>query len=288
MRLLVIEKRSVGQYLAPHERPDAADPHEAERQEATDEESHGAEADEQRPLLSPRDSAFAIPGEPSFVARVYPIAYCFRNRSFVAAQVLALIQAALLGCFDATVPTTAQSYFGFAPLRAGLLFAPLAVADLVVGPLVGMWVDRRGTKPAAVLAFAILVPALACLRFVRPGGADQIAVYCALLALCGVGVSAAGSPSVVEASNVVGRFDRANPGFFGPKGPYAQLYGLNSMLFNLGLAFGPLTFGALRESIGYGNMNAVAAGMCAVGGILSVLYIGKKPVTLERVISRRR
>ena len=204
------------------------------------------------------------------------------------AQLLALIQAALLGCFDATLPTTAQQYFGFAPLRAGLLFAPLAVSDLIVGPLAGASVDRKGTKPAAVAAFAVLVPALVCMRFVQPGGGDQIALYCALLVLCGVGVSAVGSPMIVEASNIVGRFDRANPGYFGEKGPYAQLYGLNSMLFNLGLAAGPLTFGALRESIGYGNMNAVAAGMCAVGGILSFVYIGRKPAALQKVLSRHR
>lgn len=43
---------------------------------------------------------------------------------------------------------------------------------------------------------------------------------------------------------------------------------------------GPLIAGGLRESIGYGNMNAVIAGMCAMVSILSFVYLGEKPKVL--------
>jgi hypothetical protein len=48
-------------------------------------------------------------------------------------------------------------------------------------------------------------------------------LYCALLALNGVGMAVIGSPSIVEASDVVQKYDRANPEFFGANGPYAQV-----------------------------------------------------------------
>ena len=126
---------------------------------------------------------------------------------------------------------------------------------IIGGPLAGWLVDKKGPKPAAVLGFGYLVPTLILLRLVRPGGTKQIAIYCALLALNGIGMAVIGSPSIVEASYVVQKYDEANPEFFGANGPYAQLYGLNSMVFSAGLTLGPIVSGALKDAIGYGNMN---------------------------------
>lgn len=58
--------------------------------------------------------------------------------------------------------------------------------------------------------------------------------------------------------------------------PYAQLYGINSMIWSGGLSIGPLVAGALRERIGYGNMNAVLAGICGLTAILAAHFIGRK------------
>lgn len=52
---------------------------------------------------------------------------------------------------------------------------------------------------------------------------------------------------------------RANPLFFDKNRPYAQLYGFNSVYFCAGLPVGPLLSGALRDVIGYGNMNVMVA-----------------------------
>ena len=371
MRLFVIEKRTAAQYLPADEDPQ---PPSFSRGGGTDAppDAAGGNAveecadDESWPLLQAHDSEYKIPTERPRLLQALPLLYCFTSPAFLATQFLALQQSSILGAFDATVPVTAQAYFGFTPLTAGLLFVPLAVIDLVVGPLAGWLVDRRGTKPAAVLGCAILAPALACLRFVRPGGADAIALYCGLLAACGAGVSAMGAPCMVEATRVVARYHGANPEAFGPRGPYAQLYGLNSMVFNLGLAVGPLVFGPLRTAVGCtfegfllynffsgaelwsrevifyhaqdwcnarafslpsptllystpidskflsstylffatffrvdghalwltghradGNMNAVAAGMCVIGGVLSFAYIGGRPEAQARKTIRR-
>ena len=86
---------------------------------------------------------------------------------------------------------------------------------------------------------------------------------------------------MVEAGAVVEKYHKANPGFFGGEGPYAQLYGLQSMVFSAGLAIGPELAGQLREAIGYGNMNAVLAGLCGVTAVLCFVFLGGRPGILR-------
>ena len=198
------------------------------------------------------------------------------------ALLLAFVQATLLATFDATIPTEAQVLFGFDSLSDGLIFIALILPYLVLGPIAGWAVDRYGPKPAGVIGFGYMVPVLILLRLVRVGGKTQVIVYCALLALCVVGLGIIGSPSIVEASYVVQKCDKSNPDFFGTIGPYAQLYGINSMVFSLGLTVGPLISGSLKDAIGYGNMNLVIAALCLVTAILSYVYIGGKPQLLQR------
>lgn len=167
-------------------------------------------------------------------------------------------------------------------MKAGLLFIALVLPYLILGPVAGWSVDRYGPKPAAVLGFGYLVPMLILLRLVCAGGKTQIIIYCVLLSLCGMGLGVIGSPSIVEASYVVQQYEKTNPDFFGVNGPYAQLYAINSMIFSLGLAVGPLVSGFLRDAIGYGNMNIVVAALCLVTSTLSFIYIGGKPKILGK------
>jgi hypothetical protein len=46
------------------------------------------------------------------------------------------------------------------------------------------------------------------------------------------------------------------------------------MVWSGGLTVGPLLAGKLRETIGYGNMNAVLAGICGCTVVLAALFIG--------------
>lgn len=48
------------------------------------------------------------------------------------------------------------------------------------------------------------------------------------------------------------------------------------MIWSGGLTIGPLVAGALREDVGYGNMNAVLAGLCGLTAILATCFIGRK------------
>ena len=60
-----------------------------------------------------------------------------------------------------------------------------------------------------------------------------------------------------------------------------MLYGLNSMIFSLGLTLGPLVAGSLRDSIGYGDMNAVVAAICFVTAVVCWVWMGGKPRALR-------
>lgn len=183
--------------------------------------------------------------------------------------------------FDATIPTLASTLFSFSSLSSGLLFIPLDIPYLLLGPLAGWAVDRYGPKPAAVLGFSWLTLSLTLLRLptsnLAPSRKQNIILYSSLLALNGLGLAIIGAPAIVEASTVVRKYDLANPGFFGPNGPYAQLYGCNSLVFSLGLTVGPLLSGGLRDEVGYGNMNAVVAGIAALAAGLSLGVVGGKP-----------
>ena len=281
MRILIIEKKTARRY-GHHEGGEERNGHTIEEEE--EDAGHEDEPNEEDPLIRKEEKvSYKVPPGQAKWIRSFPILYCLGDPRLLTALLLAFGQATLLATFDATIPTLAQKLFGFDSLKAGLLFIALVLPYLVLGPVAGWAVDRYGTKPAAVIGFGYLVPVLILLRLVRAGGKSQVIIYCAILALCGVGMGVIGSPSIVEASYVVQLYDKANPEFFGHQGPYAQLYGINSMVFSLGLTVGPLVSGSLKDAVGYGNMNLFIAALCLVIAVLSFVYIGGKPSLLRKI-----
>lgn len=292
MRLLLVEKKTAAKYY--DEPPPPAglrteqqhtdNGHVAAwhaREDRGDQEESPTESDALLPNKKQDDEdIYKIYHEPNRIVRALPILICFRSPRLIVGLSLAFVQASLLAVFDATIPTEAQSLFSFTSLQAGLLFVALDIPYLVLGPVAGWAVDRYGTKPAAVVGFGFLVPVLILLRLPSDrllSGTSNIVLYCALLALNGVGLAIIGSPSIVETSDVVQKFSKANPGFFGVNGPYAQLYGFNSLFFCAGLTVGPVVAGALRDGVGYGNMNLVFAVVAAVTATISFFVVGGKP-----------
>ncbi|KAG8628179.1 hypothetical protein KVT40_004052 [Elsinoe batatas] len=277
MRALVIEKKVAKRY-------EASDPHAGTDRNTTSDRQDGGEngnqdedEGEEEPLLGKKEEQnWKLSENQSALARKIKILPLLSDPRLLTAFLVAFIQALLLGNFDATVPTTAEDLFGFDSLKSGLLFLPLGAFDLVVGPLAGWFVDKYGTKPGAVIGYGYLVPILVLLRLPHAGGKDQIILYGALLALSGVGLAVIGAPSIVEAGSVVQKYYEANPNFFGEQGPYAQLYGLNSMVFSAGLAVGPELAGELKQKFGYGNMNIVLAAISFATAALCFVYLGGK------------
>lgn len=286
MRALVIEKKVAARYEPDNTDSVSEDEPSQDYENTQDDEEQ--QADEEQPLISSKQqeedaAAWKLSPDQPWIARLAPIIPCLANPRLLTALLVAIVQALLLGSFDATIPLVANEYFGFNSLKSGILFLPLSMFDLILGPVFGWAVDRYGTKVIAVGAYVYLIPACILLRLPHAGGSPQIILYGGCLALCGIGLAGIGAPSLVEAGAVVEKYYEANPEFFGANGPYAQLYGLQSMVFSAGLALGPEIAGQLKERIGYGNMNAVLAAVCAATAALSFVYLGGKPKLLSDV-----
>ncbi|KAI9728208.1 MAG: hypothetical protein M1828_004669 [Chrysothrix sp. TS-e1954] len=279
MRLMVIEKKVATRYDEKQVNADH-DGQDSQNQAGGAEGDSEEQADENTGLLGTKKESdqFVIPRDQPAIIRNVPLLYCFTNSSLVLAQVVAFMQATLLAAFDATIPTHANDLFGFDSLKSGILFIPLGVMNCLIGPLAGWAIDRYGPKPLAVIGYLYLVPALAVLRIPQSEPYTQQSIlYGGLLGACGVGLAIIGAPSIVEAGTVVEKFYKRNPDFFGENGPYGQLYSINSMVFCLGLTVGPLLGGALTESIGYGNANAVLAACSFVVAVGCFFYLGGPP-----------
>ena len=284
MRLFVIEKRVAQRYGLEETKSNEDESRESGSSE-NQQDSEESEPNERQPLLGQvehDEDEFKIAENQSKLTKTITILPCLKNPSLLTALFLTLVQALTFGSFDATVTTVSRELFGFDSLKAGLLFLPLGVMDLVLSPLAGWSVDRYGTKPSSVISYSLMTPVLVFLRLPHAGGLDQILFYSVLLALAGICLSGEGAPSIVEAGNVVRNYHEKNKDFFGETGPYAQLFGLNSMVFSLGLTLGPELAGELKTAIGYGNMNIVLAVISAIAAVLSWMYVGGKHKAIKR------
>lgn len=278
LRILMVEKRVADKFL-----PTASNNDTSQRGDETNGNENNEDTETTRLLpTSTTSSRFHLSTPSNRLTRTLPILLLLRDPGLLTAILISFMQALLLGSFDATIPLIARSTFGFNSLRAGLLFLPLGGADFLLGPVFGWAVDRFGTRLFSMLGFAWLVPTLVLLRLpLAPAVVDQlsngglIALYAVILALNGVGLAIIGSPSIVEAGRLVEAYASANRDIFTRGAPWAQLYGISSMVFSAGLTVGPLVAGALKERIGYGGMNAVLAGACAVTAVLAGLFVGR-------------
>ena len=288
MRFFVLEKKVAARFDEKLVDGAANARYHGSREDETNGDANNDDVDEETLLLPKNESSeYQMPEKLPPVIRSLPILYCLRNPRLLVALLMAFVQASLLAMFDATIPTEASDLLGFNSLKAGLLFIALDIPYLILGPLAGWAVDRYGAKPAAVIGFGYLVPVLVLLRLpsshVVSGDKPTTILWCALLSLCGVGMAVIGSPSIVEASDVVQKYDKANPGVFGENGPYAQLYGFNSLVFSAGLSIGPVLSGTLRDAVGYGNMSLVFAVLAGVTAVLSFFFVGGRPRVLQRI-----
>ncbi|KAI0871743.1 major facilitator superfamily domain-containing protein [Hypoxylon argillaceum] len=217
-------------------------------QAATVTGSETPEASEHAPLLPADHAKFVLRPSNNRLCRYFPIIRCFQNRSLVVSIILVVVSAVFISVFDATIPLHARQIFGFDSLDAGLLFLPIACTRVVAGPLGGWMVDKTSPRTVAVIGYTYLIPILASLRFVKSEPREaEIGLYCALLALAGIGSAIVSVPSFVESDSVVDRYHQANPGLFGDRAPSGALFGIYLAAFGAGSAIGPVVAGALRN-----------------------------------------
>ncbi|PKS11143.1 hypothetical protein jhhlp_002904 [Lomentospora prolificans] len=275
LRFLVIDNVAAAKYYD----TDADRPSSKRTPQGVAGPSRGEATEEDHLLLKDDIDMYKIHDSPGRLVHAIPIIYCFRDTRLVAAMFLSFVQASVMGIFNATVPIEAEELFHFSSRESGLLFVALVVPYLTLGRAGGMAVDRYGTKAAATIGYAFLVPCLLLLGLPSQEiftGASNVFLFCAVLVLNGVGLSIVSSAPIVEASNVTQKYHEANPGFFGENGPFAQLYGFNSLFFFTGLTFGPIFSGVLRVNFGYAYMAMFFAGLSGVTAMVSYLAIGDR------------
>ena len=212
----------------------------------------------------------------------FPVLSCCRDPRLAMAFVLTFAQSSLLGLFSATIRSEAEALFHFSSVRVRLLFIALSVTYLLFGGLAGKMVDRFGTHSIATAAYGLLVPSLillglpSCLRLPITSNA---ALFCAILALNGIFMVLGSSTGFVEASDVMEEYEHSNPRFFDKSGPFAQMYGFNTLFLFAGLTVGPIVGGQLRSAFGFQVMLMAMAGFSAVVSILTFLFMRKKQST---------
>ncbi|KAJ6439035.1 putative MFS-type transporter C18.02 [Purpureocillium lavendulum] len=224
-------------------------------------------------VLIPKDDeeGYRIIGDFDGLVKRVPILYCFREPRFLMALFLSFIQALLRGFFDATVPTEAKAAFHFSSLQVGLLFTALFVPYLALSHTAGLAVDRHGPRLVATVGYAFLAPWLALLALPSQNiftGDNNVVLFSFILAMNGIGLAIVASPGFIAASDILHKYETANPGKFGKNSPFAQLHGFNSLFYYAGLTVGPLLSGMLRIGVGYGMTAIIFA---AVSGIVAVL-----------------
>ena len=272
-RLLKIEKK-----IAAGQRLNTKDPT-GQNRGADDTYEEGAET---LLLKTPQDQAYIIPQDQSRVMKAYPILHCFKDGGDANCELDNSHTSNTSRSLDATVPTVAEEYYGFISLQTGLLFIPIVLPMLIIGPVAGWMTDRQGSRIIAISGFGLLGPLLMLLRAVHPGGLDQVLIYCLLLTLCGTCLATTNPPALVESMLMVEKYHKANPEVFGPNGPYAQTSSVTGFMYNAGSALGPLLAGDLKDAVGYGNMNLAAAALSLLTALLAFFYIeGKSPDTAD-------
>ena len=269
MRLLMLDKLEMEKYKVVSDLD--GDESDSDLSETTTAQSCSGDNDETSPLLQRRDEVknldFRIPENAGWLARNLPVLFCMRNSRLSMAMAMALVQGIVVGVIDATVPIQLSTLFSFTSKQVGMTFACMIVPLVGLGQPAGWAVDRYGPRALATTGYSLLVPAVGLLSLPSLGilsDAAKLPFFCVIMALNGVALALIGPISYVEAGSVIESYHMANPGFFGKNGPYAQLYGFNSLFFFGGLAIGPLVGGWLSEAYGFHVMTLVFAGMAAV------------------------
>ena len=279
LRLLVIEKKiSTDHSLKAQGHASDSDTRESVNSNGSS--SIDGEAATEHTGLIPFHSHITSP--PGNAAHHLPLLICLVDSRLVVALLVVLVQATFIGAFNATVPTEAAALYDFSSLGAGLLFLAIEGPGIVLAPLAGWAIDHFGPRSVAVAGFTLFVPGLTLLRLPAAGVVHRrdggIALFATILAVNGVALAFTNTPGIVEAMAVVGEYHVQNPDLFGADGSYGQLCGLNALVYNTGLTVGPLVGGVMRESIGYGNMNAILAMVAVATAILALLFIESRPI----------
>lgn len=202
-----------------------------------------------------------------------PILTLLSSRRLLSTLYCTLVQSSLLTAWDAIIPLRVSHLFGWHSLGAGLIFLPLVLPSFLA-PFIGAYADRHGPRLPTFLGFLLATPFLVLLLLVSHPGIRQIVLMCALLGLLGFALTMVMTPLMAEITYEVAAQEKAQPGKFGPKGAYAQAYGLFNTAFAGGMLVGPLWGGFVTGTAGWGTTCWSLGVWSVVSAVPAVLFTG--------------
>ncbi|CCG83712.1 protein of unknown function [Taphrina deformans PYCC 5710] len=266
LRLAIIEKKTAELY-----RPDGTDGRRRRRQDTLP-----ADGEQETKVVTTARTATQDRAGTRVASKLPPIVRLLRYPRLLTGCWTGFVAALLLSSFDAVLPLYLKDLWHFSALSSGLVYGSLVLPSFLFSPLVGWWVDSRGTKAICLLGLLLEVPLLTVLRFPDASSprAGQVVEMCIILALNNFGLSCVLTSSMTEIALVVEQQEALRPGLFGRTGAFAQAYALFNMSFSAGTLVGPLVAGAIREQSGWGTMAWSLAVFAAVTIPPCLLYTG--------------
>ena len=172
--------------------------------------------------------------------------------------------------FDSTLTPYIQETFGMRATHAAALFLSCAV-PMFLAPLSGWLTDRYGPRLPVVCGLVLAIPSLVLLSLVSEGTTMPFLKLALLLACVGLTFALSMGPLRVQATLVVDRMEKDNPGMFGSHGALGRATGLMNTVVSAATFLGPLGAGFVRVVAGWGFLELLNAGMCIATLLLFVL-----------------
>ncbi|KAF2169394.1 hypothetical protein M409DRAFT_20614 [Zasmidium cellare ATCC 36951] len=210
----------------------------------------------------------------TLISHLPPVVFLFGSRRVLSAMWACVMQSTLLTAFDSILPLFVRDTFGWNSTGAGLIFLPIVVATFT-GPVIGRLSDKYGPRWLATSGFVVACPFLILLRLVDHNTLGQKVLLCALLALCGIGLTLALTPIMAEIAYAVeAKAARRPSGFFGENGAYAQAYALFNMAWAAGSMIGPLLAGLVNQSHGWPTATLILGCVSIFTAVPTAIWTG--------------
>ncbi|KAG9229557.1 major facilitator superfamily domain-containing protein, partial [Amylocarpus encephaloides] len=206
-------------------------------------------------------------------SRLPPVLTLLTSRRLLTALWGCVVQGSLMTAFDSVVPLFVQDTFGWNSTGAGLIFLAVTIPSFI-SPFLGYLSDTYGPRWLTVFGFLFAIPFWILLRLVTHDTLSQKVLFCALLALIGVGLAFVLPPLMAEITYAVEAKERERPGRFGKTGAYASAYGLFIAAFATGTLIGPVWSGYVRDDAGWGTMSWTLGLFSFAGAVPCALWTG--------------
>lgn len=244
LRLFMIERGEAAQWLGPSILPNNKAAHSSTRSQS--EQGNNAEGED--PLEAKR-------------RKTSPMLRLLQSGRIWADLYGIFMNFGVLNAFDGVLPIFVRQQFHWSSTEAGLMFLNIAGPTLL-SPLAGKAATKFGTRPVAIAGCLLGCPALICMRLVTDDSPGHVALLCVLLIITGLALAMVMTPLAADLSFATDKIEEAEPGVFGPRGAYGQVYALFNISMASAAVFGPIIGGALREKLGWGTMGLVLGLWC--------------------------